>query len=248
MEKGFVSGEPDLEELIQFGVTGATGHSSLYQKDVVYKQEIPEPWAAVPSQCVNYTSCHDNYTLWDKLVVSNQGKTKEEIIAMNKLAAAIVFTSQGIPFIHAGEEILRSKPDETAEYGYQENSFKSSDKVNSIKWDTKKENMDTFKYYQGLIAFRKATEGLRLKTKEEVEESIEFLPIQPGVVSYVISTKKETLFIAYNANEEQVTLQLPEGEFEVYVNKQQAGIKPISKEKNTVLVEAVSAIVLKKRE
>ncbi|MBQ4531021.1 MAG: type I pullulanase [Lachnospiraceae bacterium] len=248
LEKGFVSGEPDLEELIQFGVTGATGHSSLYRKDVVYKQEIPEPWAASPSQCVNYSSCHDNYTLWDKLVVSNQDKTKEEIIAMNKLAAAILFTSQGIPFIHAGEEILRSKPDESSEYGYQENSFKSNDKVNSIKWNTKKENIDMFQYYQGLIAFRKATESLRLKSKEEVEEAIEFFPIQPGVVSYVINTKKETLFIAYNANEKDITLQLPEGEFEVYVNKKQSGTKPLSKEKGTIQVEGVSAIVLKKRD
>ena len=248
LEKGFVSGEPDLEELIQFGVTGATGHSSLYKKNVKYKQEIPEPWAASPAQCVNYTSCHDNYTLWDKLVVSNQDKTKEEIKAMNKLAAAIVFTSQGIPFIHAGEELLRSKPDESAEYGYQENSFISSDEVNSIKWNTKKENMDSFQYYQGLIAFRKATESLRLKSKEEVEECIEFLPIQPGVVSYVITTPKEKLFVSYNANEKPVTLQLPEGEFEAYVNKEYAGTTPLSKENGSVKVEAVSAIVLKKRD
>lgn len=246
LEKGFVSGEADLEELIQFGVTGAVGHSQLYKKDVSYKQEIPKPWAASPSQCVNYTSCHDNYTLWDKLVVSNSGKTREDILEMNKLAAAIIFTSQGIPFIHAGEEIVRSKPDETKEYGYEENSFKSSDKINSIKWNTKQENKDAFAYYQGLIAFRKETEALRLKTKEEVEQCIEFLPILPGVVSYVIKYKEEELFIAYNAGEKEISLELPKGDFGVYVNKMQAGTKMIEKVQNKVTVLPVSAIVLKK--
>lgn len=246
LERGFVSGEPDLEELIQFGVTGAVGHSHLYREDVTYKQEIPQPWASEPAQCVNYTSCHDNYTLWDKLAVSNSEKTPKQLEDMNKLAIAIVFTSQGIPFIHAGEEILRSKPDENKEYGYEENSFKSSDKINSIKWDTKKENMDIFAYYQGLIAFRKATKALRLRTKEEVEQSIEFLPILPGVVSYRVKTAEEELFIAYNAGEKEVTLELPEGTFGVYVNKEKAGVELLEKVEKQVVVAPVSAMVLKK--
>lgn len=246
LERGFVSGEPDLEELIQFGVTGAVGHSQLYRKDVTYKQEIPEPWALEPAQCVNYNSCHDNYTLWDKLAVSNPEKTPKQLEDMNKLANAIVFTSQGIPFIHAGEEILRSKPDETKESGYEENSFKSSDKINSIKWNTKKENLDIFAYYQGLIAFRKATKALRLRTKEEIEQSIEFLPILPGVVSYRVKTAEEELFIAYNAGEKEVTLELPEGTFGVYVNKEKAGVELLEKVEKQVVVAPVSAMVLKK--
>lgn len=246
LEKGFVSGEPDLEELIQFGVTGAVGHSQLYQNNTVHKQEIPKPWAASPAQCVNYTSCHDNYTLWDKLAVSNKGKTAEELKAMNHLAIAIILTSQGIPFIHAGEEILRSKPDETKEFGYEDNSFKSSDKINSIKWSHKKENLDSFAYYQGLIAFRKENKALRLQTKEEVEQSIEFLPILPGVVSYTIKYQEEELFIAYNATEKEVTLELPEGIFGVYVNKMQAGTKILEKAEQNVMVAPVSVIVLKK--
>lgn len=247
LEKGFVSGEPDLEELIQFGVTGAVGHSQLYRKDVTYKQEIPKPWAATPSQCVNYTSCHDNYTLWDKLVVSNKGKSPEELEAMNKLAIAIILTSQGIPFIHAGEEMLRSKPDETKEYGYEENSFNRGDEINSIKWDTKKEHLDIFSYYQGLIAFRKETKALRLRTKEEIEQCIEFLPIAPGLVSYVVKTKDEELFIAYNAGEKEVTLELPKGKFLVYVNKMQAGTRVLEEAEDKVVAAPISAMVLKKK-
>ncbi len=247
LEKGFVSGEPDLEELIQFGVTGAVGHSQLYKKDVTYKQEIPKPWAATPSQCVNYTSCHDNYTLWDKLAVSNQGKSQKELEAMNKLAIAIILTSQGIPFIHAGEEMLRSKPDETKEYGYEENSFNRGDEINSIKWGTKKEHLDIFSYYQGLIAFRKETKALRLRTKEEIEQCIEFLPTAPGLVSYVVKTKDEELFIAYNAGEKEVTLELPKGKFLVYVNKMQAGTKVLDEVENKVVAAPISAMVLKKK-
>lgn len=246
LEKGFVSGEPDLEELIQFSVTGAVGHSHLYRKGVTYKAEIPEPWALEPAQCINYNSCHDNYTLWDKLVVSNQEKSKHQIEDMNKLATAILFTSQGIPFIHAGEEILRSKPDANKKYGYEDNSYKSSDKINSFKWDTKKEHMDIFAYYQGLIAFRKATKALRLRTKEEIEQSIEFLPILPGVVSYILKTEKEELFIAYNASEKEVTLQLPQGTFGVFVNKTKAGIELLEKVEKQVMVPPISAMVLKK--
>lgn len=247
LEKGFVSGEPDLEELIQFGVTGAVGHSQLYKKDVTYKQEIPKPWAATPSQCVNYTSCHDNYTLWDKLAVSNQGKSAKELEAMNKLAIAIILTSQGIPFIHAGEEMLRSKPDETKEYGYEENSFNRGDEINSIKWGTKKEHLDIFSYYQGLIAFRKETKALRLRTKEEIEQCIEFLPTAPGLVSYVVKTKDEELFIAYNAGEKEVALELPKGKFLVYVNKMQAGTKVLEEVENKVVAAPISAMVLKKK-
>lgn len=247
LEKGFVSGEPDLEELIQFGVTGAVGHSQLYKKDVTYKQEIPKPWAATPSQCVNYTSCHDNYTLWDKLAVSNQGKSAKELEAMNKLAIAIILTSQGIPFIHAGEEMLRSKPDETKEYGYEENSFNRGDEINSIKWGTKKEHLYIFSYYQGLIAFRKETKALRLRTKEEIEQCIKFLPTAPGLVSYVVKTKDEELFIAYNAGEKEVTLELPKGKFLVYVNKMQAGTKVLEEVENKVVAAPISAMVLKKK-
>lgn len=245
LEKGFVSGEPDLEGLIQFGVTAATGHSQLYRKDIDYKQEIPAPWAAEPAQCINYISCHDNYTLWDKLAVSNKGKSQEELEAMNKLAIAIIFTSQGIPFIQAGEEFLKSKPDETKEYGYEDNSFQSSDAINSIKWDTKNTHLDIFSYYKGLIEFRKETKELRLRTKEEIEECIHFLPILPGVVSYVVK-KEEELFIAYNASEKEVTLELPEGTFGVYVNKMKAGTTMLETLENNVVVPPVSAMVLKK--
>ncbi|MDE6314676.1 MAG: type I pullulanase [Lachnospiraceae bacterium] len=244
-EKGFVSGEPGLEDMIKFGVTGAVGHSSLFQLKNS-KEETVVPWAKEPSQCVNYTSCHDNYTLWDKLVISNPECDKEEIKEMNKLAAAIVFTSQGIPFLHAGEELLRSKPDKTMEYGYRDNSYNSSDEINSIKWSTKKENLDMFRYYQGLIAFRKSNSALRLRSKEQIEEAIIFRDKEPGLVAYEIKTKEEELFVIYNGSNRERQITLPAGEFEVYINKDKAGTTALSKESGQVTVAKVSAMVLKK--
>lgn len=245
-ERGFVSGEEGLDDLIKFGVTGATGHSSLPELKNQKEEEV-KPWAEAPGQCVNYTSCHDNYTLWDKLVISNPESTRDEIQAMNKLAAAIVFTAQGVPFIHAGEEILRSKPDDTVKYGYRDNSYNSSDAINSIKWDSKKDHMDMFCYYQGLIAFRKENRALRLRTKEEIEENITFYPTKEGVVAYEIKTEDELLVVIYNSKKEKVEITLPEGEFAVYVNKEYAGAKVLSQESKKVTVEGISAMVLKQQ-
>ena len=245
-EKGFVSGEAGLEELIKFGVTGATGHSSLPELKN-HKGEDVKPWAGEPAQCVNYTSCHDNYTLWDKLVISSPECKTDKIKAMNKLAAAIVFTVQGIPFIHAGEEILRSKPDANEKYGYRDNTYNCGDKINSIKWSTKKEHLDMFQYYQGLIAFRKNNPALRLRTKEQIEESIIFHESGKGLVSYEIKTKEEELFVVYNAADQDKKITLPQGKFAVYINKDSAGTTALAQESGQVIVPAVSAMVLKKQ-
>ena len=114
-------------------------------------------WTSNPTQIINYASCHDNYTLKDKLNVSREDATEEERIRMNNLAAAIYMTSEGIPLIHAGEEILRTKVDENGNIIH--NSYNSSDYVNSIKWsDLDKEEYRAVRdYYKGLIEFRKCS-------------------------------------------------------------------------------------------
>lgn len=255
-EKGFVSGEPDLEDIIKFSVTGAVGHSSLYEKRKTEKlrkdipdqvrKDLPQPWAGTTEQCINYSSCHDNYTLWDKLCVCNPGASKDELKKMNKLAAAIYFTCQGVCFLQAGEDFLRTKEDKNEPYGFKENSYNSSDAINGIHWNQKEENMDMFKYYQGLIAFRKSVRGLHLITKEEVEESISFVKSDLGVVAYTITTKDEVLYICYNSNKKQVEMELPKGEFDIYVNDKLAGTKALGTVQDKIVVEPVSAVVLKK--
>ena len=184
--------------------------------------------------------------MWDKLCVSNPEASKEELKRMNKLAAAIYFTCQGICFLQAGEDFLRTKEDKNEPYGFKENSYNSSDEINGIHWNKKEENMDMFRYYQGLISFRKSVKGLHLITKEEVEESITFIESELGVVAYTIKTKGELLFVCYNANKKQIEMELPEGEFEVYVNDKLAGTEILQTVQDKIVVEPISVVVLKK--
>lgn len=240
-DPGYASGEEGMVEQIKFGVVGAVEHD-----EVSYGQ----PWANAPSQAINYVSAHDNLTLWDKLALSKPSSTVEDRALMNKLAASIVLTSQGVPFFQAGEEILRTKPD--GEGGYDENSYKSSDETNAIKWNEKTENIEVFEYYKGLIAFRKNYAGLRLRTTEEINENLHFLTDLPeNVVAYTIGTSdtvEEELLIIYNPNEEKVEVNIPTGKWDVYVNADQAGTEKIETiSGGKITVDRISAMCLVKR-
>lgn len=248
LDKGFVSGKTGMEETIKFGVVGATNHTDIDYTKTSSKQY----WAGEPGQCINYVSCHDNLTLWDKLSISNATDSYEDIVKMNKLASAIVFTSQGIPFIQAGEEFLRSKPSALNPGEFDENSYSSPDSTNSLKWDTLKENEDVYSYYQGLIAFRKAHDGLRLKTTEEINNQLSFIDgLDSNVVAYQIAHKldnktMEHMFVVYNANKESKNVTLPDGSWGIYINGEVAGNERLNEVSGVILVEPISAMVLVK--
>jgi pullulanase len=236
-ECGFVNGAPDLEEIIQCGVVGSILHPQISSK---------YPWAVKPTQSINYVSAHDNLTLWDKLVLSTPLKSMDDRIRMNKLAAAICLTSQGIPFFQAGEEFLRSKEKEDGTF--DENSYKSDDSINGIKWINKHKYNDVYQYYRGLIALRKRQPELRMTTAKEVREKIKFMePLEKNVVAYTIDDQKEkvSMVIIYNANDNAVTLKLPEGTWNVYVNDKRAGVEVIEEiTNNEITVNKISAMVL----
>lgn len=231
--KGFATGLQDQEERIKFGVVGACSHPQV---------TYAEPWAKSPIQSINYVSAHDNLTLWDKIATSNKEDSRETRVAMNKLSASIVFLSQGIPFFQGGEEILRSKP--LPNGGFDENSYKSPDSINSIKWDEKTTNIDVFNYYKGLIAFRKATPELRMTSQKEIKKNIVFFENLPkNVVAFKI---KKNLIVIFNANKEEISFNLPKGDWKIFINKETAGTKPLNHVKNVVSVPSISAMVLKK--
>lgn len=240
---GFVNGKAGLEQAIQYGVVGATRHPQL-------PYEETKCWAKHPSQSINYISCHDNYTFWDKLCIANETDSEEMRKRMTKLGCAIIFTSQGVAFMHAGEEMLRSKPSDINPGEYVENSFCSSDAVNSIKWDKKAEVMDVFTYYQGLIAFRKAHGALRMATAKEVQEHLHFLEhLDENVVAFSISGQPngesaKELCVIYNARKESTKVSLPEGNWDIYVNEDSAGTKSLGQASHEVEVFAVSCMVL----
>ena len=217
------------------------------------------PWCPRPTQTVNYVSCHDNYTLMDKLITSCGDGDRKALIRFNKLAAAIYMTAQGIPFIHAGEEWLREKLDESGKR--VENSYNASDYVNKIRWNLleKKENAETIAYYKGLIALRKAHAALRLATKEDVAANMEYRWITNEVVLFNIKGKgsvpgevSDGIVVIFNATKSAKNIDLyaagvDRGQWEVRVNGEKAGLKRL----DTVLdgkvkVEGVSAMVLTK--
>ncbi len=247
LDTGFINGKPGMEESVKISVVGCTENE---QTDYTNHNQASAFWSGSPSQTINYLSCHDNLALWDKLAIANAADSTEDRIKMNKLGSAIVFTSQGIPFLQAGEEMLRSKPSATTEGGFDSNSYCSPDSTNSIKWDNKGNVSDVYEYYKGLIAFRKAHGALRMPVTEQVQEHLTFLDDMPkNVVAYTITgspngESAETLFVVYNANKEEVSIALPEGSWDIFVNGEKAGTEVLGTAENTVTVAGISAMVL----
>ena len=243
---GFVNGGTHLENALRYGITGAVAHPQ-----VDYDAYGSKPWAKEPGQSINYVSCHDNYTLWDKLSVSCPEASEEKKKAMNRLCAAIVFTSQGVPFIQAGEEFLRSKP-LPEKKGFAENSYNMPDEVNSIKWDNIHEYPDMIAYYKGLMELRKAHPVFRMQSEAEMTQNLCFLSDTPeNVVAYLLKGKgaddtPENILVIFNGNDEEILYNLPEGKWKILVDGKTAGAdgkKIISAKAD---VEPLSALVLEK--
>ena len=212
-----------------------------------------------PLQTVNYASCHDNYTLFDNLtidVMDAKGVTAAEAAsdaaAMNNLAAAYYITAQGVPFVHAGEEMLRSKPDAAQEHGFNHNSYSAGDEINSIKWGALTDELvaDSVAYYQGLIAFRAAHPALRMTTEAEIQAAMAAVETGSNDVIAVINNggngEEAVILSVFNAAAENKTVTLPEGKWNVYVNKAAAGTEILAAVEGQVEVEATSAMILVK--
>ena len=209
-----------------------------------------------PLQTINYASCHDNYTLFDNLtidVMDATGCTAEEAAAqaaaMNNLGAAYYITAQGVPFIHAGEEMLRSKPDAQQEVGFNHNSYNAGDEINAIRWDKLQEELvaSAHAYYQGLIAFRAAHPAMRLTTKADVSAAMtEIETYNNNVVAFVNNGAglEDAIISIFNADSVAQTVELPEGKWAVCVNKTTAGTEALAIVEGTVEVEATSAMIL----
>jgi len=239
-QPGFVNGATGMEESIKCGVVAATDHDQLDYSQVLYSHFA---WAAEPAQSINYNSSHDNLTLWDKLQKTNPGESQENLIAMHKLALALVLTSQGIPFLHSGSEFLRTK------YG-NHNSYNAGDRVNKIDWSRKARYFHVFRYVQGLILLRKTHPAFRMRTAEAIRDKLRFLPMPAGrMVGYTITDAEHDpwrqIVVIFNANPVPQTIALPESNWVVVVNKEQAGILPLEAiNVPYVTVPALAAYVL----
>jgi pullulanase len=239
--KGFVSGLDLHEEPVKFGVVGA-----VYHPQIVYDYVEPskQAWATEPNQCINYASCHDNYTLWDKLKLSQPKASDEELRKMVKLTGALILTSQGVPFLHSGIEFGRTK-------GGNGNSYKSPDSVNQIDWDRKTEYFDVFEYFRKLIRLRKNHPALRISSAEKIRKHINFCTqYKMGIVSYCIEGSEvgdswEKLILLFNGNKTDKLIPLPEGNYQVTANGNEIdenGLGGVSRE---VMVKSISFMLLK---
>lgn len=202
-------------------------------------------WACQPEQSVNYVSCHDDYTLFDRLSLVNPDAPRQTLIRQNRLAAAFVFLSQGVPFLQAGEEILRTKPKGRGKF--DENSYRSPDRVNAIRWDTLEspEYQETLTYYKGLIDFRKAHEGLRQTGREAVQASV--FPVETGnpkAVCYRVEDRYHSILAIFNADDQPLTMTLPDGTWDVNIHDGAAGTVPLFTAQGQVNVLPCSATVL----
>lgn len=203
-------------------------------------------WANVPSQCVTYASCHDNLCLYDKLVGSVYGadgkyrKRYEDLVAMNKLSAAIVITSQGIPFSLGGEEFCRSKDGD-------ENSYASSRKENMLDWENVDLYSDVIEYYRGLYKIRDAFAAFSDSTAATANSLTYLSDVPKGVMGYTInnteSGKWSQMCVIFNGSD-SVQNVTAKGDWVVLADNKTAGLRNIKNVTNSVKVEAHSAVIM----
>lgn len=224
---GYISGNYHYRQTVINGLLGSIG------------------WAGSPTQVVNYCESHDNHTLWDKLILSVGGCHDDDRKKMSRLAMALVLLAQGIPFLHAGQEFLRSKP---LGHGlYDHNSYKSPDSVNSIKWDKLGENIRESEYCRGLIAFRKAHPLLRLQSYWDIEHAANVLSSPDGTIA-ILLYGGEQILILVNPIPRAKMFMLPDGEWYLYVSDIKASNEPMATYCEGIAVPPISAMVLIKKD
>ncbi|MEB9416322.1 type I pullulanase [Bacillus cereus] len=228
-ENGFINGKENMEDRIKKGITAGIDYdtnSSTYQD---------------PEQVLTYVEAHDNHTLWDKLELTNPGDSDEVRTQMHKLSSSILLTSQGIPFLHAGQEFMRTK------YG-DHNSYKSPDSINQMDWLRRATFNNEVDYMKGLIELRKKYSAFRMTSAEQIKTHVSFIDAPKNTVAYIIEGNKHEYFtVAHNANREAVEITLPsKGPWKVLVDGKQAGSKLLYVvHDNKIKVPALSSIVLK---
>lgn len=240
-DRGFATGKPGNEETVKIGIVASTAHP---QVDYSKGNNSKFPYAGAPTEIINYVSCHDDLTLTDKLAKSMPGSTEAERQRAARLAQTIVFTSQGTPFMFAGEEVFRDKKG-------VHNSYKSPDSVNAIDWTLKNKNREQFDYYRELISLRKAHPAFRMTTAEDIARNIVFDKVNvPNVVSYSIKNNAngdewKEIKIVFNGSDKPYEAKIPKGEWTVIAEDGQLNAAGMGAAKGgRMTVEPVSALIL----
>ena len=257
----FLAGLQGEEESIKFGIAGCIAHPQVDMQKVNYSKKA---WATEPTQMISYVSCHDDMCLVDRLKASISGITTDEIIRLDLLAQTAVFTSQGVPFMLSGEEMLRDKKG-------VHNSFESPDSINHLDWDNLKRYPQVFKYYKDLIQLRKDHPAFRLGSADLVRKHLEFLaplssPLggksgeaeslpqgggrEGAIVAFRLKDHAggdswKDIYVVLNASRKQQTVALPMDSYETVCDDgriSEVGIRHFTGDKVTVAPQ--SALIL----
>ena len=241
-QAAFLGGIAGFEESIKAGIAGMIAHPQVDYTKVNYTKEA---WANEPTQMISYVSCHDDMCLVDRLKASipEAAYDMEEVIRLNQLAQTAVFTSQGIPFMLSGEEMLRDKKG-------VHNSFNSSDEINHLDWNNLKKYPQVFAYYKGLIQMRKAHPAFRLGSAELVRKYLEFLPTQDCLVAFRLKNhaggdKWNNIYVVLNGSTNLQSVNIPKGKYTIVANNgviNEAGIGEM--EGGEVMIDAQTALIL----
>ena len=202
----FLGAIPGNEESIRFGIAGCIDHPQIDMSKVNYSKA---PWANSPAQMISYISCHDDMCVVDRLKASIPGITTDELIRLDLLGQTMVFTSQGVPFIYAGEEVLRDKKG-------VHNSFKSPDYINAIDWTNKDRYPQVFDYYRGLMELRRNHPAFRMADASMVRQHLEFIPTSDCTICFRLKDNAngdswQDIIVILNASKKAQKVAIPEG-------------------------------------
>ena len=242
-QASFLGGIAGFKESIKAGIAGMIAHPQVDYTKVNYTKE---PWANEPTQMIAYVSCHDDMCLVDRLKASipEAAYDMEEVIRLDQLAQTVVFTSQGIPFMLSGEEMLRDKKG-------VHNSFNSPDEINHLDWNNLKKYPQVFAYYKGLIQMRKSHPAFRLGSAELVRKHLEFLPTQQDCLvafrlkNHAGGDKWNNIYVVLNGNTDLQSVNIPKGKYTIVANNgviNEAGIGEM--EGGEVMIDAQTALIL----
>ena len=247
-DRGFATGKPGNEETVKIGIVASTAHP---QVDYSKGNNSKFAYATAPTQIINYVSCHDDLTLTDKLAKSMPGSTEADRQRAARLAQTIVFTSQGTPFMFAGEEVFRDKKG-------VHNSYKSPDSINAIDWTLLEKNADQNEYYRQLIRLRKSHPAFRMTTADAIARNLVFDKVDaPNLISYSLKNNangdpEKEIKVIFNGSDKDAVVKIPKGTWRVIARDGRlnadgltdADGKPMEIKGGKVTVEPTSALIL----
>ena len=239
----FLGGVKGNEESLKFGIVGAIQHPGVDYSKVNYSKEA---YATEPTQMIAYVSCHDDMCLVDRLKASVKGITIDELIRLDLMAQTVVMTSQGVPFMLSGEEMLRDKKG-------VHNSYESPDSINHLDWNNLERYPQVMEYYKNLIALRKAHPAFHMGSADMVRRNLDFLPTENCLVAYHINGSNVPgeqwgdIYVAFNSHKRARTIQVPEGTYTVVCRNIKCdanGIATVKTKGGKVTVPAQSALII----